>query len=87
MVQKKLDHIVFRVHAIQKNYKQINSRHLKVRLTNEYKKLKINFIEIKSLIRLIDKSSSEKLSISKLLKEKCIRCENEIFKNKYLFSA
>ena len=84
---KKLDNIISRVKASQKSYKQINNINLKVRLLKEYEDLKISFFQIKSLVKLMDHSSSNKLSISKLLNEMCIRCENEIFKNKYLFSA
>ena len=83
---KKLESIIFRIKAIQKSYKQINNVNLKTRLLKEYEDLKINFFQIKSLIKSMDYSSSNKLTISKLLKEKCNRCENEIFKNKYLFS-
>ena len=84
---KKLENIIFRTKAIKKNYEQINNSTLKTRLHKEYEHLKIDFIKIKSLIKLMDQSSSNNLTISKLLNEKCIRCENEIFKNKYLFSA
>ena len=84
---KKLESIIFRIKAIQKSYKQINNVNLKTRLLKEYEDLKINFFQIKSLIKSMDRSSSNDLTISKLLNEKCNRCENEIFKNKYLFSA
>ena len=84
---KKIEKIIFRINAIQKNYKQINNVNLKNRLLKEYEDLKINFFQIKSLIKSMERSSSNKLTISKLLREKCNRCENEIFKNKYLFSA
>ena len=84
---KKLENIIFRIKAIQKSYKQINNDNLKTRLIKEYEDLKINFFQINSLVKLMDHSSSDKLTISKLLNEKCNRCENEIFKNKYLFSA
>ena len=84
---KKIETIIFRIKAIQKSYKQINNVNLKVRLIKEYEDLKINFFQIKSLVKLMDHASSNKLSISKLLDEKCNRCEDEIFKNKYLFSA
>ena len=84
---KKLDNIISRVKAIQKSYKQINNVNLKIRLYKEYEDLKINFFQIKSLVKLMDHSSSNKLTISKLLNEKCNRCEDEIFKNKYLSSA
>ena len=84
---KKLDNIIFRIKAIQKSYKQINNVNLKTRLHKEYEDLKTNFFQIKSLIKLMDSSSTNNLTISKLLNEKCNRCENEIFKNKYLFSA
>ena len=84
---RKLENIIFRIKAIKKSYKQINNETLKTRLLNEYEDLKINFFQIKSFVKLMDQSSSNKLTISKLLNEKCDRCENEIFKNKYLFSA
>ena len=84
---KKIDSISFRIKAIQKSYKQINNVNLKIRLLNEYEDLKFNFFKIKSLVKLINQSSSDKLSISNLLNEKCLRCESEIFKNKFLFSA
>ena len=84
---KKLENIIFRTRAIKKSYEQINNANLKTRLHKEYEDLKINFFQIKSLIKLMDSPSSNNLTISKLLNEKCNRCENEIFKNKYLFSA
>ena len=84
---KKIEKIIFRIKAIQKSYKRINNLHLKIRLIKEYEDLKVNFFHIKSLVKFMDQSSSNKLSISKLLNEKCKRCENEIFKSKYLFSA
>jgi len=84
---KRIEIIIFRIKAIQKSYKQINNVNLKIRLIKEYDDLKINFFQIKSIVKLINHSSSKKLSISKLLSEKCDRCENEVFKNKYLFSA
>ena len=87
VIQKKIDYICFRIKAIQKSYEQINNANLKIRLMKEYENLKVSFFEIKSLVKFIDHSSSSKLSISKILNEKCNRCENEIFKNKYLFSA
>ena len=84
---KKIEIILFRIKAIQKSYKQINNVNLRNRLLKEYEDLKINFLQIKSIVKLMDNPSSNKLSISKLLNEKCNRCEYEIFKNKYLFSA
>ena len=87
VVHKKLDHIVLRIKAIQKSYKQINNIDLKNRLLKEYEYLRDNLFEIKSLVKLLDHSSSDNLSISKLLYEKCNRCEYQIFKNKYLFST
>ena len=51
------------------------------------KYLKFKFFQIKSLVKLMDHSSSNKLSFSNLLTEKCNRCENEIYKNKFLFST
>ena len=83
----KLENIISRTKAIKKSYAQINNANLKTRLHKEYELLKINFFQIKSLIKLMDRSSSSNLTISKLLNEKCNRCENEIFKNKYLFFA
>ena len=87
ILQKKLDRTSLRINAIEKSYKQITNLNLKKRLLKEYENLCINFFELKSLVKLINQSSSNKLGISKLLVEKCNRCENEIFKNKYLFSA
>ncbi len=87
LFQKKIDHISIRIKAINKSYKQISNIHLKFRLLKEYESLKLNFFEIKSLIKLTDQSYSNQLRISTLLNEKCNRCESEIFKNKYLFSA
>ncbi len=84
---KKIENINYRIKAIQKSYKQINNENLKIRLIKEYESLRINFFRIKTLVKLMDQSSTDELSITKLLDEKCIRCENEIFKNKYLFSA
>ena len=84
---KKIENIIFRIRAIQKSYKQINNVNLKIRLLKEYEDLKISFFEIKTLIKLMDNSSANKFSFSKLLNEKCNRCENEIFKNNFLFSA
>ena len=84
---KKIEKINLRLKAIQNSYKKINNVDLKIRLLKEYEDLKINFFQIQSLVKLMDNSSSNKLTISKLLREKCYRCENEIFKNKYLFSA
>ena len=84
---KKLEKIIFRTKAINKSYERINNADLKTRLHKEYEDLKINFFQIKSLIKMIDRSSSSNLTILKVLDEKCNRCENEIFKNKYLFSA
>ena len=84
---KKLENIIFRTKAIKKSYEQINNSNLKTRLLKEYEDLKIYFFQLKSLIKSMDHASSNKLTISKLLKEKCNRCENEIFKNIYLFSA
>jgi len=84
---KKIDVINFRIKAIQKSFNQINNVNLKIRLFKEYEDLKIKFFKLKSVAKLIDHSSSNKLSFSKLLNEKCNRCENEIYKNKYLFSA
>ena len=84
---KKLEKIIFRTRAIKESYEQINNENLKTRLLKEYEDLKINFFQIKSLIKLMGKASSNNLTFSKLLNEKCNRCENEIFKNKYLFSA
>ena len=84
---KKLEKIINRMKTIQKSYTEINNVNLKTRLFKEYEDLKFNFFQIKNLIKLLNDSSSSKLIISKLLIEKCNRCENEIFKNKYLFSA
>ena len=84
---KKIDDICFRVRAIQKCYEQINNVNLKIRLIKEYQELKTKIVTIKSLVKLMDNSCSEQWSLSKLLYEKCSRCENEIIKNKYLFST
>ena len=83
---KKIEYIMIRIKAIQKSYKQSNNVNLKIRLYKEYEDLKNNFFQIKSLVKLMDHSVSNKLSISKLLNEKCNRCENEVFKDNYLFS-
>ena len=83
----RIEKILLRIKAIQKSYKQINNVNLKIRLLKEYEVLKINFFQIQTIVKLIDNSSSNKLSISKLLSEECNRCENEVFKDKYLFSA
>ena len=85
--QRKIEIIKCRLKAIQKSYHKINNDSLKIRLLKEYKDLKINFFQIRSIVKLIDYSGSNKLSFSKLLNESCNRCENEIFKNEYLFSA
>ena len=84
---KKIEVIILRIDAIQKCYRQINDATLKVRLIKEYEELKNNFLQINSLVKLMNNSSPNKLSLSRLLYEKCNRCENEIYKNKYLFSA
>ncbi len=84
---KRIEKIIHRLKAIQKSYKQIKNVNLKIRLLKEYEDLKINFFQIKSIVKIIDYSSSNKFSISKILSEKCNRCENEIFKDEYLFSA
>ena len=84
---KKIEKINLRIIAIKKSYKQINNPILRIRLFKEYEDLKINFFKIKSFVKLIDNSSTGELTISKLLNEKCSRCEKEIFQNKYLFSA
>tara|TARA_B100000575_G_C22598074_1_gene374407 strand:- start:124 stop:426 length:303 start_codon:yes stop_codon:yes gene_type:complete len=84
---KKIEKIILRIKAIQKNYNQINDATLKIRLIKEYEELKNNFFQINSLVKLMNHSSSNKLSLSTLLNEKCNRCKNEIYKNKYLFSA
>ena len=63
---KRLENITFRTKAIQKSYKQVNNVNLKTRLLKEYQDLKINFFQIKSLIKLLDHSPSNKLTISKL---------------------
>ena len=84
---KKIENIIFRIKAIQKSYKQINDATLKIRLIKEHEVLKNNFLQINSLVKLMNHSSSNKLSLSRLLNEKCNRCKNEIYKNEYLFSA
>ena len=84
---KKIENISLRTKAIQKSYKQISNVDLKIRLLKEYGDLKINFFKIRSIVKLMEQSSCDKISILKLLEERCSRCENEIFKNKYLFST
>tara|TARA_Y100000589_G_scaffold264416_1_gene255107 strand:- start:210 stop:512 length:303 start_codon:yes stop_codon:yes gene_type:complete len=84
---RKIEIIILRIKAIKKSYKNINNNNLKIRLLKEYEDLKINFFQIKSLLKVMDHSSPNKLSITKLLNEKCKRYENELFKNKFLFSA
>ena len=61
---KKLENIIFRTRAIKKSYEQINNANLKTRLHKEYEDLKINFLQIKSLIKLMDRSPSNNLTIS-----------------------
>ena len=87
VILKKIENIIFRIKAIQKSYKQINDATLKIRLIKEHEVLKNNFFQINSLVKLMNHSPSNKLSLSRLLNEKCNRCKNEIYKNKYLFSA
>ena len=87
ILQKKIDKIFIRVNALEKSYKHIYSKDLKIRLNKEYERLKLNFFEIKSLIILLNQTSTEKLSLIKLLNEMSGRCEKEIFKNNYLFST
>ena len=84
---KKIENIIFRIKAIQKCYQQINDANLKIRLIKEYEELKNNFFQINSLVKLMNHSAPNKLSFSRLLNEECNRCENEIFRNKYLFST
>ncbi len=87
LFQKRIDHINYRIKAIKNSYKQINNMNLKNRLIKEYENLEIKFFEIKSLVKLINQSKPEKLTISKLLLEKCCRYEKDLFTNKYLFSV
>ena len=87
LFHERLDNIILRIKAIQKSYERINNVNLKTRLLKEYQYLKIKFFQIKSLVKLMDNLSSNKLTISNLLNEKCNRCEKEIYKNKFLFSA
>ena len=61
---KRLENIIFRTKAIKRSYKQINNANLKTRLHKEYEDLKINFLQIKSLIKLMDRSPSNNLTIS-----------------------
>ena len=61
---KKLENIIFRTKAIKKSYEQINNANLKTRLYKEYEDLKINFFQIKSLIKLMERSHSNNLTIS-----------------------
>tara|TARA_Y100000589_G_C26568635_1_gene393539 strand:+ start:95 stop:397 length:303 start_codon:yes stop_codon:yes gene_type:complete len=84
---KRIENIIFRIKVIQKSYRQINDVTLKIRLIKEHEELKNNFFKINSLVKSMNDSSSDKLSLSRLLNEKCNRFENEIYKNKYLFSA
>ena len=86
-VQKKIDQICFRIRNIQISYKNINNKNLKIRLIREYENLKNNFFEIKSLVKRLNQSSTDKLSFSELLNEKCSRYEKELFNKKFLFSA
>ena len=87
LIQEKIDHIFFRIKSIRKDYNRSNNKSLKIRLIKEHEKLKFHFIEIKSLVKLIDQRSFDNLSNSKLLSEKCKRCEKEMFKNNFLFST
>ena len=87
LVYKRIEIITLRIKTIQNTYKQVTNVNLKNRLVEEHSKLKSKFLEVKSLISLIEDSSNDKLGISKLLSEKYLRSEREILSNNYLFSA
>ena len=87
LVYKRIEIITLRIKTIQNTYKQVTNVNLKNRLVEEHSKLKSKFLEVKSLILLIEDSSNDKLGISKLLSEKYLRSEREILSNNYLFSA
>tara|TARA_Y100001933_G_scaffold41473_1_gene38257 strand:+ start:605 stop:907 length:303 start_codon:yes stop_codon:yes gene_type:complete len=86
-VYKKIDQITLRIRSIQKIYQQINNENLKTRLIDEHSKLKNKFIEFKTIVLLIEKSTFDKFGLSKLLSEKYLRCEKEIFSKNFLFST
>ena len=87
LVYKRIEIITLRIKTIQNTYKQVTNVNLKNRLVEEHSKLKSKFLEVKSLILLIEDSSNDKLGISKLLSEKYLRSEREILSNNYIFSA
>ena len=87
LINKKIEHIIFRIKTIQNTYKQINNESLRERLINEHENLKYKFIAFKPIILLLENSSSDNIKISKFLTEKYLRHEREIFNNKFLFST
>ena len=80
-----MDIICLRIKAINISYKQIINKKLKIRLIAEHNLLKLKFIEIKPIIALINKNSSNDYCLSRLLEEKYNRNEKEIVKLNHLF--
>ena len=87
LVYKRIEIITLRIKTIQNTYKQVTNVNLKIRLVEEHSKLKSKFLEVKSLVLLIENSSNDKLGISKLLSEKYLRSKKEILSDHYLFST
>ena len=87
LVYKRIEIITLRIKTIQNTYDQVANVSLKNRLLEEHSKLKSKFMEVKSLVLLIENSSNDNLGISKLLSEKYIRSKKEILSNNYLFST
>ena len=87
LVYKRIEIITLRIKTIQSSYKQVTNLNLKNRLVKEHLKLKSKFLEVKSLILLIENSSTDKLGISKLLFEKYLRSKKEILSDNFLFST
>ncbi len=87
LVYKRIEIITLRIKTIQNTYKQVTNVNLKIRLVEEHSKLKSKFLEVKSLVLLIENSSNDKFGISKLLSEKYLRSKKEILSDHYLFST
>ena len=82
---KEIDSLTIRINNLQSIYKKIHNKTLKERLLKEHDDLTSRFKEIFSIISMINERSSKKISFSKLILEKCIRCKKEIYKDNYLF--